>query len=154
MNPIQAALGGPPPAQDYYVAKLNAAGTALLFSTHLGGTLNDAAPKIALDNAGNIYIAGFTASTDFPTVNPIQPAFGGGTRDATVTKINAAGSAILYSTYVGGSLSDTPNAIAVDSSGNVYVAGRTTSTDFPTANAIQPAYGGGVFDVFIAKIAP
>ncbi len=109
-----------------------------------------------MDGSGNAYVTGLTVfgetgSNNFPTVNPIQPAFGGFV-DAFVTKVNPAGSALLYSTYLGGSSADQGHGIAVDGSGNAYVTGRTTSTNFPTANPIQPAFGGGG-DAFIAQIA-
>jgi hypothetical protein len=157
MNPLQAANAG---NCDVFVAKLNAAGSALVYSTYLGGSGNDGyivnvgglGVSIAVDSSGNAYVAGGTESTDFPTVNPIQPAYAGGSSDAFVAEINAAGSALVYSTYLGGSGQDAAWAIAVDSSGNAYVAGYTGSTDFPTLNPIQPAFAGGVYDAFVAEI--
>jgi hypothetical protein len=89
-------------------------------------------------------------NTDFPTVNALQPSSGGGV-DAFATKINASGSALVYSTYLGGSSNDFGYGIAVDRSGNAYVAGQTNSTDFPTAHALQPSYDGDG-DAFLAKI--
>ncbi len=139
VNPIQATFAGG--GSDAFITKLNAAGSALVYSTYLGGGGGngfDAAFGIALDPAGNAYVTGPTLSTDFPTANPIQATFGGGTDgDAFVAKINAAGSALVYSTYLGGSGSDSPQHIAVDSSGNAYVTGSTDSTNFPTANAFD-----------------
>ena len=102
-----------------------------------------------LDASGNAYMTGDTSSTDFPTASPIQAAFGGGS--AFVTKLNAAGSALVYSTYLGGSLADAGRAIAVDALGNAYVTGETGSIDFPTAS-FQSTFGGGGNDAFIAKI--
>ena len=107
---------------------------------------------IAVDGSGNAYVAGYTNSTNFPTVNPLQPA-NGGDFDAFVTKLNPTGSALVYSTYLGGSVTDYGLGIAADSSGNAYVAGYTNSTNFPTVNPLQPAYGGGAYDAFVAKIA-
>jgi beta-propeller repeat-containing protein len=106
-------------------------------------------------------LTGETGSSDFPTVNPLQPDFGGqsipgnGFGDAFVAKLNAAGTALVYSTYLGGSSSefaDFGGGIAVDSSGNAYVTGSTDSFDFPTANPLQSALHG-MGDAFVAKIA-
>ncbi|HYJ88611.1 MAG TPA: SBBP repeat-containing protein, partial [Pyrinomonadaceae bacterium] len=148
-NALQAALSG---TSDGFVTKLNAAGSAFAYSTFLGGTGGDSANGIALDSVGTTYVALGTTSTDFPTVNPTQAASGGGT-DGAVTKFNAAGSALLYSTYLGGSGSDAALAIALDSAGSMYITGRTTSTNFPTLTPIQSTNGGGTFDVFVTKIS-
>jgi uncharacterized repeat protein (TIGR01451 family) len=121
----------------------------LEYSTYLGGSGDDYANAIALDSAGNIYVAGETSSPDFPTVAPFLSTGSGS--DAFVAKINAAGTALIYSTYLGGSATDYARGIAVDSVGNVYVAGTTFSTDFPTASPIRAASGGGA-DVFVAKL--
>ena len=86
-------------------------------------------------------------------MNPMQPTYGGGIDDAYVAEINPTGSALVYSTYLGGSGNDWGQHIAVDSSGNAYITGMTSSTDFPTMNPVQPTYGGGVYNAFIAKIA-
>jgi hypothetical protein len=138
---------------DAFVAKINPSGSALVYSTYLGGSYDDAGFSIAVDSAGNAYVTGWTFSTDFPTMNPLQPTYGGyGDSDAFVSKINSTGSALVYSTYLGGSYSDQGNGIAVDGAGNAYVTGSTQSTDFPTMNALQPTYGGGYDDAFVAKI--
>jgi hypothetical protein len=136
-----------------FVAKFNAAGSALVYSTYLGGSANAVSTGIAVDSSGNAYVTGFTVSRDFPTARALQPGFGGGT-DAFVTELNAAGSALVYSTYLGGSNTDEGHAIAVDASGNVYVTGNTNSSDFPTANALQPGLVMGSEDAFITKIPP
>ena len=122
---------------DAFVVKLNATGDSLLYSTYFGGSDDDSSDSIVVDASGNAYVAGMTNSTDFPTMNPIQSAcnscgagFGG--FDAFVTKFNAAGSALIYSTYLGGSNREEANGIAVDSGGNAYVTGDTSSSDFPT----------------------
>ncbi len=138
---------------DVFVTKLSASGSELVYSTYLGGTRFDIAFTIALDASGNAYVAGATASTDFPTANPLQAAFGGGNRDGFVTKLNANGSALVYSTYLGGS-GDETTIITVDAFDNVYVAGDTSSTDFPTVSPFQAAHGGGIGDAVVAKIVP
>jgi hypothetical protein len=147
-NPIQAALSGD---GDAFVAKLNASGTALAYSTYLGGSGFEEGTGIATDGAGNAYLTGLTSSTNFPTADPLQAAYGGGLFDAFVAKLNASGTALAYSTYLGGSGDDEGNGIAVDSAGNAYLTGHTTSTDFPTINPLQAANGGGR-DAFVAKV--
>ncbi len=142
---------------DAYVTKLSAAGNALVYSTYLGGTGEDHGLGIAVDSSGNAYLTGWTTSTDFPTLNPMQPNYGGGIIDAFVTKLNSTGSALVYSTYLGGSLTDQSVAIAVDAAGNAYVVGSTASLDFPTANALQPACAlqvpyGSCSNAFVAKL--
>ena len=92
---------------------------------------------IAVDASGKVYVAGATSSTNFPTQSPYQATNAGGAHDAFVTKFNASGSAIVYSTYLGGSGEDDASAIAIDSSGNAYVAGETYSTDFPTQSPLS-----------------
>jgi len=105
-----------------------------------------------VDATGNAYVTGSTRSTDFPTANTLQPSLGGG-QDAFVAKLNPTGSALLYSTYLGGSGQDSGQGIAVDTSGNAYVTGYTGSTNFPTANPLEPGNGGGE-DAFVAKLFP
>ena len=151
LNPIEGSLHGPDYG-DAFVAKLSANGT-LLYSTYLGGGNSDIAYGIAVDSSGNAYITGQTTSFDFPTVNAYQSSRNGSNTDAFVAKLNATGSALVYSTYFGGSNIDVGNCIAVDSSGNAYVAGGTWSTDFPLIN---PAYStflglGYQYHVFVAK---
>src|SRR6266851_2641562 len=150
-NPLQAALGG---ASDAFVAKLDPTGSALVYSTFLGGTMDDVGNGIAVDSSGNAYATGNTLSTNFPTKNPLQPA-SGGARDAFVAKLNAAGSVLVYSTYVGGSGEDSGNGIAVDSAGNAYVTGSTRSTNFPTASPFQASCqscANGQGNAFVAQL--
>jgi hypothetical protein len=138
---------------DAFVARINPTGDALIYSTCLGGTRGEFANAIAVDAAGNAYVTGSTTSGDFPTVNAFQPppvTAGFGFVDAFVTKLNANGSALLYSTYLGGSSVDEGRGIAVDADGNAYVFGRTLSPDFPTARAFQRTFGGGD-DAFVTK---
>ena len=126
-NAIQAVNRG---GVDAFVFKLNAAGNTLLYATYIGGRGDDRAAGIAVDSSGQIYIAGSTASTNFPLASPIRLALGG-TRDAFAVKLNAIGNLLVYSTYLGGSGYDAATAIAVDTAGNAYIAGDTQSTDFP-----------------------
>src|SRR5438067_154291 len=105
---------------DVFVSELNSSGSALSYSTYLGGSGDEGPHEIALDSSGNAYVTGVVGSTDFPTVNPFQPANGGG-YDAFVFKLNASGSALVYSTYLGGSGYDETESIVVDGTGNAYV---------------------------------
>jgi hypothetical protein len=150
MNPLQPVYGG---NGDAFVAKLNPTGSALVYSTYLGGSGQDNGTGIAVDSAGNAYVTGYTSSTNFPTMNPLQPTYGGH-GDAFVSKIDPSGSALGYSTYLGGSGDDYGYGIAVDGGGNAYVTGYTSSTNFPTMNPLQPTYGGGEYDAFVVKINP
>jgi hypothetical protein len=147
---FQTSLTG---VRNVFVAKLAADGSALVYSTYLGGSGMDGAGAIALDSAGDVYVTGPTSSHDFPTVSPLQPTYGGDPYDDFVTELNADGSALAFSTYLGGSGIDLPGGIALDSAGDVYVTGTTASRDFPTANALQPTYGGGVYKAFVTKIS-
>src|SRR5208283_4844758 len=148
VNALQATLAG---SENAFITKINASGSALIYSTYLGGSGYDAGMGIAVDASGNAYVAGNTGSIDFPTANALQPTSGGG-EDAFVAKINASGSALVYSTYLGGSALENGEAIAVDTAGNAYVTGQTSSTNFPTANALQSTSGGGYYNAFVTKI--
>jgi hypothetical protein len=136
---------------DAFVMKVSPSG-GLLYSSYLGGSNDDVGRGVAIDAEGNWYLTGQTASTNFPTANPLQSA-NGGSYDAFLTKINATGTAILFSTYLGGTQSDQGNDVVVDANGRAYLAGQTTSTNFPTKNPIQTAYGGGTNDAILAAIA-
>jgi hypothetical protein len=143
---------------DAFLAKLNPQGTGLVFSTYLGGSLDDYGFGIAIDAGGNAYVAGQTessmfASKPFPaTAGSFQPTGG---IDAFVTKFGPDGSALVYSTYLGGSVSDEAKSVAVDASGNAHVTGKTRSADFPLANPWQPTIPALGFDnVFITTLNP
>jgi hypothetical protein len=137
---------------DVFVTKLTSAGE-LVFSTYLGGSGNDRGYHLALDNAGNCLIVGVTTSTNFPVQAAVQPKFGGGDRDGFIAKLSAHGSALVYSTYLGGSGSDDLTDVAVDRDGNAYVAGDSASKDFPVATALQ-SENHGDFDAVVAKLSP
>jgi uncharacterized protein (TIGR03437 family) len=148
-DPIQAKMAG---SGDVFLAKLNASGSSLVYSTYLGGLSTDTASAIAVDAGGSAYIVGSTFSTDFPTTNPYQSAKGA-QEDAFVAKMNASGKAWVYCTFLGGNAVDEGNAIAVDAAGNAYVTGYTASTDFPLASAFRGSNAGSV-DAFVTKINP
>ena len=125
----------------------------IVYSTFLGGTADDTAYDVAVDATGAAYIVGETGSANFPTGTTHNGTFAGGT-NVFVAKLNPAGNAIVYTTFLGGSGGDQGTAIAVDATGNAYVAGRA-SAGFPvTANAFQQAHGGGGSDAFVAKLSP
>jgi hypothetical protein len=148
-NPLQPANHG---SLDAFVAALDPTGSTLLYATYLGGSGNDLGNGIAVDGGGNAYLTGDTLSTDFPTADPLQPTNHGG-YDAFVAALDPTGSTLLYATYLGGSDFDYSSGIAVDGEGNAYLTGDTLSTDFPTANPLQPTNHGSS-DAFVAKITP
>ena len=149
-NPFQGSYGGGD--YDAFVTKLNSSGNTLIYSTYLGGSNSDYGEGIALDSSGNAYVTGWTYSSNFPTQNPYDSSLGG-SRDAFVTKLSSSGNTLIYSTYLGGSGEERVyvGGIVVDSSGNAYVAGWTSSSDFPTENPYQGSYGGGDYDAFVAS---
>ncbi|MDQ1637858.1 MAG: hypothetical protein QOF62_1197 [Pyrinomonadaceae bacterium] len=135
---------------DGVVFKLNGQGNAIVYSGFLGGEENDSTEGVVVDASGNAYVTGGTKSTAFPTTINAYQATRAGDTDAFLTKINSAGSGLLYSTYLGGSGTDRGSGVAVDSNGNAYVTGFTSASDFPTENAFQNGFGGS-FDGFVAK---
>ncbi|HJU41395.1 MAG TPA: SBBP repeat-containing protein [Vicinamibacterales bacterium] len=139
--------------EDAFATKFNALGSGLLYSTFLGGSDNDQAYDIPIDAAGNAYPGGFTSSTDFPTTAGAFQSANAGNFDVFATKLDPLGSLLLYSTYIGGTAEDTAWGVSVDSLGHAHLTGFTRSTDFPqSANAFQPAYGGGASDAFVTKV--
>jgi hypothetical protein len=140
---------------DAFVTKLDSTGSTLIYSTYLGGMGFDQAFAIAVDDRGHAYTTGRTNSANFPTVNAFQ-GFSGGGLDAFVTKLDPTGSALVYSTYLGGSSSEEADGIAVDLQGNAYVTGVTDSTNFrTTSRAFQPAHAGGNSqEAFVTKLDP
>ncbi|HET6979493.1 MAG TPA: SBBP repeat-containing protein [Pyrinomonadaceae bacterium] len=150
-NAVQPAFSVTENCTNGFVTKLNPSTPAYVFSTFLSGSKCDTANSVALDQAGNAYVTGNTGSSDFPKANPFQPALGDTFfGDAFVTKLNSTGS-LTYSTYLGGNGSDTGFSVAVDVSGNAYITGVTSSTNFPTANPIQ-ANNAGSGEVFVTKL--
>jgi hypothetical protein len=145
LNAFQTLGGG---STDGFVTKLNAAGSALIYSTYLGR--NTLPQDIAIDNGRNAYITGGTDDSAFPIVNAVQQTPGGVT-DGFVTKLNSTGNALIYSSYLGGDYDDYGWGIALDSNGNTYVSGSTNSTNFPILNAYQSTIGGS-FDAFVVKL--
>jgi hypothetical protein len=147
MSPAQSAYGG---AGDAFVSKIGAAGSSLLYSTYLGGSANDVANSVAVDGAGEAFVTGNTASVNFPTVSALRATFAGGPQDAFVAKVGASGSSLAYSTYLGGSDADFATSIAVDSAGEAFVVGYTSSLDFPVVSSVQ-GMSGGLEDVFVTS---
>jgi hypothetical protein len=147
---------GPPRRSNsvVFVAKLDPSGSTLVYAAYLGGAFDTSTGAgIAVDAAGSAYVTGSTSAIDFPVVGAFQPGLAGGVQDAFVAKLSPSGASLVYSTYLGGSDTDTGSAITVDSSGSAYVAGSTSSIDFPTAKPLQAAskLSG---DAFVAKLDP
>jgi hypothetical protein len=153
-GPFQSALAG---ATNAFVLELSSTGSTLMYSTFLGGNGSDVASGLAVDSAGNAYVAGTTSSTTFPQKNPIASESAGG----FVTALNSTGNGLIYSTYLGAGLQDFASAVAVDSAGNAYVTGATKTPTFKTTTgAFQSTCGtdtncnGGLYDAFVCKIPP
>lgn len=145
-NPVQGTMRG---TSDAFLVKMNATGSSTVYSTYLGGTGREAGFGVAVDGSGAAYVTGIVYSNDFPTVNAIQTTIGGRV-DLFLSKFNAAGNAMVYSTYFGGNHDDAGYGIGVDSQGRVAITGFTTSTNFPTKNAFQTGNAGGD-DAIIVK---
>jgi hypothetical protein len=152
LNPFQPNPGG---AGDVFVVKLSAAGS-LLYGTYLGGSAADYMPRIAVDASAQAHVVGITLSRDFPVASAWQPTLGGGS-DIFVTTLNAAGSGLVYSTYLGGSDQEVDGSgslgpdVAIGPTGEAVVTGTTRSVDFPTLRAVQATYAGGATDAFVAR---
>jgi hypothetical protein len=152
---IQTSTGTAP-----FALKLDPTGSNALYSTVIGGSNTDTANGMALDSDGSVYVVGMTNSQDFPLLNAMQSTIKGTYSDGFVTKINPAGSGLVYSTLIGGALDDSVNAISLDQFGNAYIAGETYSADFPVRNAFQPIKSGHLLtnaslgNAFVAKFPP
>jgi uncharacterized repeat protein (TIGR01451 family) len=146
---FQTVLSGDSEA---FVIKLNPSGSSLVYSTYLGGKNEDSTHDISIDAEGNAYIAGTTASTDFPvSVDTYQTAFGGGYYDTFVTKLNNLGTELVFSTFIGGNSSEEASSIALDINNNAYVTGWTGSTNFPIQNPFKGSKTAGDH-VFVTKL--
>ena len=140
---------------DGFVAKVGAAGSSLLWATYLGGGGIDFAYGVVLDGSGNAVVAGSTYSADFPATAGTYDMTLNGTTDAFVASLGAAGSSLLWATYLGGGSDERAHALALDGSGNAVLAGRTSSADFPaTPGAYDVTYNGGLNDAFVANVGP
>jgi hypothetical protein len=137
---------------DVFIGKLSRNGLLLTY-TFFGGSKNDSATGLAVDSSGNLYLCGTTESPDFPIFNSVGSTLLGAS-DAFVVKLTPPGDQFFYSSLVGGSGTESGVSIAGDSAGNAYITGRTSSLDFPIVGPIQPVYGGGDSDAFVAKLAP
>src|SRR2546429_19417 len=153
---FQKTLNG---AQNAFISKLNAVGSALVFSTLLGGSDHDQGSAVSLDSGSNVYVAGKTQSVNFPVTSDAFRSSSQTANDAFVTKLNSDASSLIFSTYLGGTNLNIATGIAVDAAGSAYVTGFTRSPDFPTANAFQTACASCLpistssTDVFLSKIA-
>lgn len=148
---ITPAFAGYNASGDSFISKLNSTGTALIYSTYIGGSAYDSLQGIAVDSTGAVWAAGTTTSVDFPLLAPYQHALAGG-NDAVVVKLSPGG-ALAYSTYLGASGYDSANSVAVDPIGNAYVTGQTGAGFPTTAGVYQPVIQGGTA-AFVTKFSP
>ncbi len=157
--PLASQNGPPPGSPTVFLAKLDVSGSSLVYADYIGGSSENYPAAMVMDSSNHVFITGYTYSSDFPMVNAYQSNIAGGT-DGFITEVAADGASLLYSSYLGGSSYDFPYAIALDGSGNIYVAGTTYSLDFPTsANAFQtiafPNSDGGYGEYgFLSKLTP
>ncbi len=145
---------GQPGLDDIFVTKINASGSALVFSTFVGGNDEEQGRDIALTSSGDIVVCGFSLSTNFPTTNNALDTSHNGSYDAVVFRLNSTGSSLLYSTYVGGSDYEDATGVALDPNDTVYVVGSTSSTDFPTTIGAYDGSLDGISDAYVIKLTP
>jgi hypothetical protein len=150
LNPLQLSLAG---VSNAFVTKVNPTGTAFLYSTYLGGSSSDYGTAIALDGSGNVYISGYTYSTDFPTQNAFQSVLAGGS-DGFITELTPGSPALVFSTFLGGNSIDRVFSMWLDASGSIYLAGDTQSTNFPVTPSAFQSVNHGLANAFITKLAP
>ncbi len=150
LNPFQQTNIVP---ESPLVMKITPTGDRVLQFIILNTNALDFASSLAIDAAGNFLVTGTTRSPNFPLKNPFQASYQATYNSGFVTKIASDGRTLIYSSYLGGSNDQSPNAIGVDGNGNVFVAGVTWSSDFPVLNAYQPTFGGGATDCFISKVS-
>ncbi len=148
VNAYDTSLGG---SYDCFVTKLNATGNGLVYSTYLGGSSGDSPGDIAIDQDGSVYLVGVTSSSNYPTVSAFDSSYEGYS-DGFITKLSAAGSSIVYSSFIGGSGNDDAGAIAVDSDGKAFITGSSRSSDFPTKDAYSTAFSDSRFCCYIMKL--
>jgi len=146
-NPYQSSRSG---NFDAFVSRLSSSGSSLLYSTYLGGVYPDSAWSIVVDSGDRAYLIGGTQSSDFPTENPYQSAQGG-SYDVIISQLSSSGSALVYSTYLGGSHDEYGRGISIDLENNTYITGYTRSSDFPTESPYQSNCSGD-YDIFITKL--
>lgn len=139
-------------ASDAFITKINKDGSALVYSTYLGGNKSEWGRGVAVDTGGNAYVTGWTFSENFPVTPAMNKIGERGFQDAFVTKVDSSGKGIVYSICIGGGKYDVSNGIAVDTDGNAYIAGYTNSPDFPLASPVFGTYTGGYHDAFVAKL--
>jgi hypothetical protein len=140
-----------------FITKIDPLGANLVYSTYFGGTSYDYVTDIAIDNAGNAYVTGACSSADFPvTTGAYQTSLAGfSLYDSFVSKLDPTGSMLVYSSYLGGTHNEFGSGITIDASQNVYILGTTSSSDFPvTPDGVQKIFGGGLHDIFVAKLDP
>lgn len=152
---FDTSYGGP---QDGFVTKVAPSGTALVWSTYLGGSSSDSSIGLDVDPEGNVYVTGQTSSADFPTTPGVwDRSYDGSPGDAFVTKLDPSGASLRWSTYLGGGNGDYGQAIVVDAAGRAHTTGYTRSTTFPTPNstipAIDPTFNGGLWDAFVTRFS-
>ncbi len=156
-NAVQSKIAGTPERRsrvhptDAFIAKFDGSGANLLYSTYLGGDGEDEALGMAVDPSGAAYLTGQTSSTNFPTLHPLMSYQGG--NDAFVAKLDPSGRSLIYSTTLGGKAADSGEGISVDSSGGAVMVGLSTSLDFPVHAAFQPANAGG-YDAVLLRVDP
>lgn len=138
---------------DVFITKFEADGNSLDYSTFLGGSNNDGSSGLAVTHDGSVFVTGHTYSMDFPYYNAFDSSYTGTGGDAFVTRLSTTGSALVYSTYLGGSLGESGKAIALDNNNCAYITGYTQSSDFPTQNALYDSRNGSELDVFITKFS-
>ena len=135
------------------MSALTSTGSTLAYSTYLGGSGGDFGLGFSLGIDGTGYVTGRTYSPDFPTKNPYQAGYGGGSNDVFVSALTSTGSALAYSTYLGGSDDDIGYGICAGTDGGAYITGYTASPNFPTKNSYQAGYGGGSYDIFVSRLS-
>jgi hypothetical protein len=144
--------GGTAGSAKVFVSKINSLGT-MVYSTYLGGNGDDVALGLGVDGNGNAYVTGHTNSSTFPIQGGFQSSLGmGASQNAFVVKLSPNGQALVYSSYLGGGGSDTANGIAVDSSGNAFITGQTTSTNFPTIQGAYKTSLSGAQNAFVSEV--